>query len=142
MIPSMRRSAIALAAIVLAAGAGDAAAKAQRTAAYRMNQVWPTAVRFLRVDEGLEIVEKDPDAGYVIFVVKDKTRSFNGALELIATTEPDGRQVVRLVLSIDGRPEYTEAGLLDRMLEKLAREHGDAPEPVAPPPAKKPPQKK
>ena len=78
MIRAMRRSPLALllagalAVALVAGGATPAAAKATRTTRYAMAQVWPAAVRFLRVDEGLEIVDKDETAGYVVFVMKVK----------------------------------------------------------------------
>lgn len=133
----MRAMRSALALLTVLALAAPAAAKVERTVAYRMQQVWPTAIRFLRVDEGLEIVDKDAEAGYVVFVVVEKGKQYQGSLELIAATDGD-RPVVRLVLKIGGRPEYTEAGLLDRMLDKLAREYGDTPEEPRPAPAPKP----
>jgi hypothetical protein len=113
------------------AGVGVAAARSERTVVHPIARVWPTAVRFLRVDEGLDIVDKDPDAGYVVFELKDKGRTFRGYLELVTVTDDAGKQGVRLMMTIAGRPEYTEAGLLDRMLDKLRAEYGDD-EPEAP----------
>jgi hypothetical protein len=128
--------AAALAATLAAALAPTAAAaKAERSAAHPIERVWPTAVRFLRVDERLTIVDKDADAGYVVFELGDGERTYRGALELVATTD-DGQKVVRLILTIDGRPEYTEAGMLDRLVLKIRSELGDtAP---APPPDNEP----
>jgi hypothetical protein len=131
----MRASLLAagFAAAVLVAAPHPAAARAERMISHAYERVWPTAVRFLRVDEGLTLVDKDADAGYVVFELVDKGKTFRGALELVAITDPEGRRAVRLVVTIDGRPEYTESGMLDRLLQKLRNEHGD-PAP-APPPA-------
>lgn len=128
---------------VLVAGAGQAAAKTERSASYSFEQVWPTAVRHLRVDEGFTIVEKDPDTGYVVFEVKEEGKNFSGTLELVRHKDQAGRNAVRLVLRIGDRPAYMEAGVLDRMLEKLRKEYGEPPDPPEqprPPPKKKEPK--
>jgi hypothetical protein len=140
MIPTMRPASgsirrllvpVAAALMVLGVAAAPAAAKSERVASYPLDQTWPTAVRFLRVDEGLEIVDKDADAGYVIFAMKDGERTFKGALELIKVRDAVGRNAVRMVITIDGRPAYTEAGLLDRLLQKLKDDYGPPVEPPA-----------
>jgi hypothetical protein len=149
-MPKLALAVVVAVGLGLVAAPSTAVARTERTVSYPIARVWPTAVRFLRIDEGLEIVDKDADAGYVLFELGDKAkgRSYRGSLELIATTDHNGRSVVRLVLSIDGRPDYTEAGLLDRMLAKLGREYGDQPSGEPPPadeapaPAKPAPPKK
>ncbi|HWM87124.1 MAG TPA: hypothetical protein VNO33_14830, partial [Kofleriaceae bacterium] len=137
-MPTMRDAAriAAIVFLVLAAGGGAAEAKTERTALYSFEQVWPTAVRHLRVEEGFTIVEKDVDVGYVVFEVKEEGKTFAGALELVRQKEASGRSSVRLVLRIGERPAYMEAGVLDRLLTKLRQEHGDPP-PIEQPPAKK-----
>lgn len=146
-MPRRRRPDLAaLAALALATSLGLAAAapavaeaRAERVVSHAYDRVWPTAVRFLAVDEKLKVVDKDPDAGYVVFELTDKGKTFRGALELVKVADQEGRKAVRLVVTIDGRPEYTEAGLLDRLLDKVHAEYGDpapAPEPPTPPPAK------
>lgn len=129
---------LTLAAAVLAALTTAASAKTERTARYTFDQVWPTAVRHLRVDEGFTIVEKDPDVGYVVFQVREEGKVFSGALEVMKHKDAGGRSSVRLVLRIGDRPAYMEAGVLDRMLAKLREEHGDPPAGESRPPADKP----
>ena len=131
-------SAVALAAVMLG-GVGPAEAKTERTVSYTFEQVWSTAIRHLRVEEGFTIVEKDPDVGYVVFQVREEKKVFSGALELVRQKE-DGRAAVRLVLRIGDRPAYMEAGVLDRMLNKLRQEHGEPAPPPEQPPAKKKPK--
>jgi hypothetical protein len=141
MMATMRRELVLAAALalVLAIAPRAASARSERTVGHAFKRVWPTAVRFLRIDEHLELVDKDADAGYVVFELRDKGKVFRGSLELIALSEDDRPAGVRLVVTIDGRPEYTESGLLDRLLDKLHRELGedDAPSP----PRRKPPAK-
>jgi hypothetical protein len=119
----------ALAATLSAAlllGAGAAHARSERSVTWDLATVYPTAVRFLRIDAGVTIVEKDAEAGYVLFDVKEEGRTFRGSLELVATKK-DGRELVRLVLNIEDRPEYVEVGMLDRLERKLRGEHGPPP---------------
>ena len=130
-----RAGALALAAL-MAVGLwpGLAAAKSQKKLAYTYEQVWSTAVRFLRVDEGFEIVEKDMDAGYVIFTVSEDGKRFRGALEIVRTGEKDGPPGLLLLVGIADRPAYMEQGILDRLEQKLRAELG-APRPAKPAPA-------
>ena len=136
---SRRVSKVALAAALVAGGlalAGApraAAARTERTTYYRFTQVWPTAVRAIRVDEGYTITEKDEDTGYVLFQVKDDGKVFAGSLEVVREKDEHGRPSVRLILTIADRPAYMEGGILDRMLAKLEHEQGDPPPPAPPP---------
>jgi len=132
----MRAPLLALAIVLFVPSA--ALAKAERTVAQPFERVWPTAIRHIRIDEGHTIVDKDADAGYVVFEVKDDGKTFKGALELVRVKA--ARPAVRLVLQIEGRPVYMESGMLDRLLQKLAGEtrseddsDADADEPPAPP---------
>jgi hypothetical protein len=91
------------------------------------------------------IVEKDREAGYVLFDLKEEGKTFRGALELVATRK-DGRDLVRLILRIEDRPEYVEVGMLERLERKLRGEHGPPPrrdpapkDPPAKPPVTDPP---
>jgi len=131
--------AIAVAVAALVAAAGVALARSEKTVAYAFARVWPAAVRFLRVDERLKIVEKDADAGYVLFELREEGKVFPGALELIRVQE-EGREAVKLSVKIEDRPDYVESAMLGRLERKLREELG-APTPAPPKPAKpeKPP---
>ena len=50
---------------------------------YPITNVWPSAVRFLRVDRGFPVREKDEPAGYVLFDYTDGPKPCKGSLELI-----------------------------------------------------------
>ncbi len=117
-----------------------AAARSERTVAYPADKVFPTAVRFLRVDEGLTITERDATAGYVLFELAEDGKVFPGALELVVT-ENAGRPAVRLVLRIEDRPSYVEAAMLERLERKLRAELGSEPPPVRRPPPDKAPDR-
>lgn len=133
----MRLARIVLALALAAVASGAAAAKSDKTVVYPAEKVFATAVRFLRVDEGVKILEKDADAGYVMFELKQDGKTFPGALELVAT-ENAGRPAVRLMLRIEDRPSYVETAMLERLERKLRAELGSEPPPVPPKPAPKP----
>jgi len=113
--------------------ASTAWARAEKTLAYQRDAAWPAAVRFIRVDEGLKIIEKDGDAGYVLFELKEEGKTFRGSLEVM-TVVVDGRTLVKFVIQVEDRPMWTEVAMLTRLERKLRTELGSP----APPPAKKP----
>jgi hypothetical protein len=121
--------------MAMAMTSAPASAESAKTVAWTPAQVFPTAVRFLRIDEGLAVVEKDPDAGYILFDLTEENHTFRGALEFVAVDD-HGQDSVRLVLRIQDRPEYMEVAMLERLEHKLRRELG-SPKPV-PRPAPKP----
>jgi len=135
-----RRAGLALA-VVLAAGLTGAAlpawGRSEKTLAYPRDQVWPTAVRFLVVDERVKITEKDAEAGYVVFELRDEGKVFRGALE-VATVVRDGRSEVRFVLQIADRPSWLEIAMLRRLEAKLRAELGSPAPAPAPPPRDEP----
>jgi hypothetical protein len=94
----------------------------------------------VRVDLGYEVVEKDPDAAYLIFKYAapgtSKNSAVTGTLEVI---ESNGG--VRLFVNLPRMPEYYERMFRDGLLKKLRDEYG-APPPVAKKPAEKAPGEK
>lgn len=128
---------------VLALVSATADARSEKTFAYPRDLAWPTAVRFLRVDEHLKIVEKDADAGYVLFELSDEGKIWRGSLEAIGAVV-DGRPTVRFVITIEDRPSYLEGGMLTRLERKLRAELGTPAPPATPkkpPPTEKAPEK-
>lgn len=121
--------------IALALSTNVADARCEKTLVYPRDQVWPTAVRFLVVDERVKVIEKDADAGYVTFELKDDGKLYRGSLEVM-TVERDKRKSVRFVLQIEDRPDWLEIAMLARLERKLRAELGSP----APPPAKDPPK--
>ena len=108
-------------------------ARSEKTLAYQREDAWPAAVRFIRVDERLKITEKDADAGYVLFELKEEGKTFRGSLEVM-TVVVDGRSLVKFVLQVEDRPAWTEIAMLTRLERKLRVELGSP----SPPPSKKP----
>jgi hypothetical protein len=118
--------------LALALGAAPAGARSSSVVPYPAGEVWPTAIRFLRVDRDYTIKEKDETAGYVIFDMVESKKTYRGTLELVAATDREGRAGTQLVATLSDLPRHFEAALLDKLLAKLRDERG--PPPAAPPP--------
>jgi hypothetical protein len=137
----MRRLLASSFVIALALAPGVAVARSEKSLAYQRDQVWPTAVRFLVVDEHVKVIEKDADAGYVLFQYRDEGKTYRGSLEVM-TTVHDKRTQVRFIVQIEDRPSYVEAAMLERLERKLRSELGSpAPAPTPPRDAPKEPPK-
>jgi hypothetical protein len=113
----------------LAVAAVRAEARVDGSSGYTKAQTYSGALRYLRVDLGYDVVEKDPDAAYLIFKYaapgQTKGNATTGTLEVI---EADGK--VRLFVSLPRMPEYHERIFRDGLLKKLRDEYGAPPPPV------------
>lgn len=137
---SLRSLVSLLAALVVAAPAAVADARVDGGSSYSKAQTYSGALRYVRVDLGYEVVEKDPDAAYLIFKYATPSGSkgsfVTGTLEVI---ESNGG--VRLFVNLPRMPEYYERMFRDGLLKKLRDEYGAAP-PVAKKPTEKAPAEK
>ena len=131
----------ALAALAFATIVAVADARVDGASGYSKAQTYSGALRYLRVDLGYEVVEKDPDAAYLIFKYAapggGKSSAVTGTLEVI---EASGGGV-RLFVNLPRMPEYYERVFRDGLMKKLKDEYG-APPPVAKKPAEKAPAEK
>lgn len=135
----MRRPLASL--LLIAALSTTALARSEKTVAYTRDAVWPAAVRFLVVDEHVKVTDKDPDAGYVLFEIKEEGHTFRGSLEVM-TVVRDKRTSVRFVLQIEDRPDWMEVSMLNRLERKLRAELGSpSPAPTDQKPPSEPPPK-
>lgn len=91
--------------------------------AYRMDQVWSTVVRLLRVDYGYSVRDRDQSIGYILFDYPHGTRSVPGSFELVEVQQ-NGHTQVRVTISIPAMPAYIERMHLDRLQRKLREDHG------------------
>jgi len=107
----MRRvlSAVLVTAALALAPAG-ADARSEKVVGWTAARVFPTAVRFLRVDEGVTIVEKDAEAGYVLFELSDEGKTFPGSLELATFERDGGAQAARPARAGAAPPAEARAG--------------------------------
>jgi hypothetical protein len=111
--------------------AEPAAAMALADSPYTLAQTYGTALRLLRVDLGFEVVERDPDAAYLLFryaVPGEPKREVQGAIEFVSVS---GR--VRVVVKIPRMAELHERMLRDSLMKKLVEDYGEPPPPPAPP---------
>jgi hypothetical protein len=116
---------------MLVATAAPAVARSASVVPYPVADVWSTAVRFIRVDRNYVVREKDQGSGYILFDVTEGGKAYKGSLELIRTTDDDGRDATRAALSIPDLPRHWESMLLDKLGAKLREERGS---PVPAPP--------
>jgi hypothetical protein len=133
-----RRRLFALLALVLGAvlSAAVAAARVEGESEYTKAQTYSGALRYLRVDLGYEVVEKDPDAAYLVFKYQPVGQPKDDTLGTIEVVESG--EHVRVFVRIPRMPEYHERVLRDGLFRKLRDEYG-TPLPRQPePPPKKP----
>jgi hypothetical protein len=104
---------------------------------YSKQQTYSGALRYLRVDLGYEVTERDPDAAYLIFRYQLPGQNKATATGTVEIVDADGH--VKLFVQIPTMPEYHERVLRDGLVRKLHDEYGTpARKPVAPAPEKKP----
>jgi hypothetical protein len=118
----------------IASSSAPASAKTSYDSPYTMTQTFGSALRFLRVDLGLKVIEKDADNGYLLFEytsAESGKRLSSGSIELVKTA-----QWVHVTVKLPSMPQYHEQVFLDGLVKKLAAEHGDpAPKPIVEPDA-------
>lgn len=111
----------------------------KRLLPYPMKYVWPAAIRYLRVDRGFGIVDRDPETGYVVFSFDASPKvQGEGSLEVFETTDSAGRPSVNIQISTDVGPAHLPHTLIEGLAKKVREERGQPP----PPPKKDPPAKK
>ena len=92
-------------------------------------QVFSAALRYLRVDRGFEVTERDADAAYLLFLYPTpnaEPKQVQGAIEMVETGK-----AVKVSVSLPTLPSYQEELIKRGLLEKL---HQDYPTPSRPPP--------
>lgn len=109
-------------------GVPEAEAKQHLESLYTYDQTWNTALRLVRVDLEMKIVEKDDKAGFILFEYVDKGTTSSGSLEFLK-----GEKSIRVICQIPKFPSYHEIALLDRLSRKLKDEYGAPPEKPKPP---------
>jgi len=125
LFPTLRdawRDGLAAAALsVTVAWTGAASARVDGDSAYTKTQTYSGALRYVRVDLGYEVVEKDPEAAYLIFKYSPPggAKPVTGTLEVV---EASGS--VRVIVNLPRMPEYHERLLRDGLLKKLREEYG------------------
>lgn len=110
-----------------------ASARVEADSDYSKAQTFNAAFRYVRVDLGYEVVEKDPDVGYLLFRYEPpgrKNAPTQGSIEVV-----ESKERVKIVIQLPQMPTYHETTLRDGLLKKLRAEYGE-------PPKKKKPEDK
>jgi hypothetical protein len=108
---------------------------------YGYDRTWNAALRLVRVDLGLKVVEKDDVNGFLLFEYRpagNGRKSASGSFEVIRGSGRSGRpDDVRVIVELPSMPRAHEQVLLDELGTKMRAEYGEPPEPrpapVAPP---------
>jgi hypothetical protein len=111
-----------------------ARARVEADSAYTKTQTYSGALRYLRVDLGYEVVEKDPDAAYLIFRYAPTGQAKDTPTGTVEVVETESR--VKVFVQIPRLPEYHARVLRDGLLKKLREEYG-----VPPPRVEKKPER-
>jgi len=110
------------------ASAPWADAKAMYESPYGYDRTWNAALRFVRVDNGWKVTEKDDTGGYLLFEYRslENAKPTAGSFELVRGREPDAP--VSVLVQLPRMPHYHEQVMLDTFASKLRREYGDPPD--------------
>lgn len=116
---------------------GPALAKAAKDVPYSVGESFSAALRFVRIDRGCKVIDKDPEAAFITWECKNDDKVLRGSLEIFRAAEKQsGRETVRLQVTLGDEPHYVELRFLELLERKLRDERGTPPQPS--PPAKKP----
>lgn len=111
----------------------------RRVLSYPFEQVWPTAIRYLRIDRGYKVTDRDEQAGYILFEFSlDGGRIGSGSVEMFATEDAAGRPSVSVAVNTGAGPVHLPNSILDGIAAKVRAERG---QPVDPPKHEQPPPK-
>jgi hypothetical protein len=132
----------ARAALLALAIATPAWARSEAEVGYSREQAFSAALRYLRVDLGYEVTEKDADAAYLLFsfaAPELSGKTAHGSIEVVQR-----QRMVRVFVSLPELPSYCEELLKRGLLDKLRTEYGEPAEPAPdkPPPTKPEPEPK
>jgi hypothetical protein len=110
--------------VLLEAGAS---ARASYASPYGYERTWNAALRFVRVDNGWKVLEKDEGSGYLLFEYTSpgSPKPTSGSIELVRGR--DGTAMVDVLVQLPQMPHYHEQVMLDALAAKMRREYGDAP---------------
>ena len=119
--------------IALAFAGPGASARATYSSPYGYERTWNAALRFIRVDNGWKVLEKDEASGYLLFEYTSPgaPKPTSGSIELVRGRE--GTTQVDVLVQLPQMPHYHEQVVIDALSAKMRREYGE------PPPSKKPP---
>jgi hypothetical protein len=125
--------------VLIAMSVGPAAvARVDTVLPYAISDVWPTTIRFVRLDRGYTMKERDEEAGYIMFEVHEGPRVYRGSIELVRTRDNDGRDATRVLLTLPEMPRHWEQTMLEKLTAKVKDEYGSPPPAPRRPPPERP----
>ncbi len=97
----------------------DSEARRVERVPYAIAEVWNAAVRFVVVDEAYTVVERDAEAGFIVFkfLPPGSKREERGSVELVR--QGDETDIIGAMPSM---PAHHEAAMVERLVAKLRRE--------------------
>lgn len=99
-------------------------ARAEERLAYTKNQSYQAALRYLRVDHGYTIVEKDQESGYLLFEYPKREKGFTqGSIQVI-----EREDAVAVIVQLPALPSYHERLLIEGLLKKIREDYGAPPQ--------------
>lgn len=110
-------------------------ARVEESLGYTKQQSYNAALRFIRVDRGYNLVEKDMDSGYLLFEypIGGSTEVTHGSIEIVERKED-----VALIIQLPQMPRYHERMLASGLLRKLQADYGAPRTEKKPAPEKEP----
>ena len=114
----------------------------ERVLSYPFSQVWPTAIRYLRVDQHYKLSDKDKKAGFILFryPVESEVEG-EGSIELIEIVDAAKRPSVKIIVRMSHGPHHLAFTVAKGISDKIRKERGQpAPPPSTHPPTPKPPK--
>lgn len=102
---------------------------------YGYDRTWNAALRMVRVDMGMKVLEKDEQTGYLLFEYTSSESGklvTPGSIELVKPHDPDAP--VHVIVQLPQMPRYHEQVILNQLTRKMKAEYGDPPVHKAPPP--------
>lgn len=150
MRPALRTSLLSIP-LALALWPAAASARATLDVSLPLERAFSAALRFVRVDRGCTVTDKDADAAFVVFECGE-TKKSRGTIELFhqgdgqSDSKRDGKRgdgrTLRIQVALPDEPHYAELRFLELFERKLKEDYGSiAPAPVRPknPPPSAPP---
>lgn len=119
-----RAAALLLAGALGSLATSGAEARTETHSPYSKSITYSGALRYLRVDRGYEITERDPDAAYLLFryAPPGRDETTGGSVEIVET-----RGKVKVFVQLPQMPSYHERVLTTGLMKKLRSEYGRPP---------------
>lgn len=111
-----------LVALALALPFGTAEAKTKESLRAEYDTLWSAALRLLRVNLDLKVLDKDKETGYIVFLYKDATVKESRATMEIKRDEKrskDAENSCTVQVTISGASSTEERGLINELRRKL-----------------------